>query len=222
MMGLKWRDKPNVSSLEELAGARIRVTASKPGRIALELLGLKPMPIPWDETAGALEHGMVDGMETWESAAAAAMPHVISQVIDLRLFSGNGHTAMNASVFDGLPPDLQKAVLESAYHTQMYVQLAGEASLINTVGASDPQKPGTIFAKNQVRFVELTDEELKKAEKMCAPEFSPKPWEKLREHLNAMAGGTDVYQEIHKIAREIPGDTLAENVEQRRWWNSVK
>ncbi|GBC59494.1 TRAP transporter [Desulfonema ishimotonii] len=221
MMGLKWRDRPDVRSLEELAGSTIRVSASKLGKIALTLLKLKPVPIPWNETVGALEHGMIDGMETWDSAAAAAMPHVLSQVIDLRLFSGNGHTAMNAGVFDKLSPDLQRAVLESAYHTQMYVQLAGEASLINTVGASDPQKPGTIFARNKVRFVQLPDEELKKAEKMCAPEFIPEPWEKWRERLNKMAGGIDVYQEIHRVAREIPAESLTENIEPRRWWKSA-
>ncbi len=86
---------------------------------------------------------------------------------------------MNAEVFDKMPPELQDAVMESSYHAQVFTQLAGEAALVNTVGASNPQKPGTIFAKNNVRFVELPDEELKKAEQMCSPEFNPGPMGKM-------------------------------------------
>ncbi|MCP4119902.1 MAG: TRAP transporter substrate-binding protein [Desulfobacteraceae bacterium] len=222
MMGKKWQDKPDVQTIAELKGAKIRATASKLGQIALKLLGTDPIPLPWNETANALKFGLIDGMESWESAIAAAMPEVLSQVIDLRLFSGNGHTAMNAGVFDKMPGELQNAVMESAYHAQVFVHLASEAALINTVGASNPQKPGTIFAKNNVRFVELPGTEMKKAEKMCSPEFNPAPWEKWRGQLNKMAGGIDVYREIHKVAREIPRDTLAENVAPRRWWKDAQ
>ncbi|GBC59493.1 TRAP ABC transporter [Desulfonema ishimotonii] len=221
MMGKKWQDRPDVRRIDELIGAKIRVTASKPGKIALKLLKTHPIPVPWNETPNALKFGLIDGMESWESAIAAAMPHVLSQVIDIRLFSGNGHTAMNAAVFDKMPAELQNAVMESSYHAQMFAHLASEAALINIVGASDPQKPGTIFAKHQVRFVQLPDEELKKAEQMCSPEFNPAPWERWRERLNEMAGGIDVYREIHKIAREIPADTLAEDVQPRRWWKGA-
>ena len=55
---------------------------------------------------------------------------------------------------------------------------------------------------------------------MCSPEFQPKPWEKWRERLNAWSGGMDTYKFIYDIAREIPKDTLPENVEPRRWWKS--
>jgi TRAP-type transport system periplasmic protein len=46
----------------------------------------------------------------------------------------------------------------------------------------------------------------------------PAPWEQWRERINGWAGGIDTYTEIHRIAREIPADMLAENVEPRRWW----
>lgn len=218
MMGLKWRDRPAVRSVGELAGKKIRVTPSKLGRIALSLLKIAPVIIPWNVTGEALRRGVIDGMETWESAAASTMPQAISQAIDLRLFSGTGHTAMNASVFDRLSAAQQDAVMESAYHMQVFVQLAGEAALVNTVGASDPMKQDTVFARNGIRFVELPEEELKKAERMCSPEFVPGPWETWRKRLNTMAGGIDIYREIHRIAREIPADLLAENVAPRRWW----
>ncbi len=69
IMGLKWRDKPGIRTTEQLAGLKIRVTATKLGKIALSLLKIRPVPVPWNETPNALRFGLVDGAETWGSAA---------------------------------------------------------------------------------------------------------------------------------------------------------
>ena len=221
-LGLKWKDEPTVTSVEQLAGTKNRVTGTQLGRIAMELMDLNPVPIAWEETLDGLKQGLIDGAETWMSAVAYAnMSPVVSQCVDLKFFCGTEHTAMNAKVFDGLGGALQDAVMESAFLTQVHVQAANEAALVNTVGASNPQKPGTIFAENDVRVADLSDEEIAKAEQMCSPEFQPEPWEAWRERINKWAGGIDTYSEIYKIAREIPKDTLAENVEPRRWWKSA-
>lgn len=220
-MGLKWQDKPDVTKIEELFGTKNRVTGTQLGRIAMELLNLNPTPIAWSETLDGLKQGLIDGAETWSSAVAYAnMSPVVSQVIDLRFFSGFEHTAMNLEVFEGLEPHLQDAVMESAYFTQALIQGAHEAALVNTVGHSVPMLPNTIFAKNGTRFVPLSDEERLKAAMMCAPEYVPEPWEKWRERINGWAGGIDTYTEVHRLAREIPADTLVENVEPRRWWRT--
>ena len=218
-MGLKWADRPDVTRIEELFGTKNRVTGTQLGRIAMQLLNLNPVPIAWEETLDGLKQGLIDGAETWSSAVAYAnMSPVVSQVIDLRFFSGFEHTAMNFEVFDSLEPHLQNAVMESAYFTQALIQGAHEAALVNTVGHSVPQLPGTIFVQNGTRFVPLSDEERQKAAEMCAPEYVPEPWEQWRERINGWAGGIDTYTEVHRIAREIPSDMLVENVEPRRWW----
>lgn len=218
-MGLKWKDRPDVTKIEELFGTKNRVTGTQLGRIAMELLNLNPTPIAWEETLDGLKQGLIDGAETWSSAVAYAnMSPVVSQVIDLRFFSGFEHTAMNVDVFDALEPHLQDAVMESAYFTQALIQGAHEAALVNTVGHSVPQLPGTIFVQNGTRFVPLSDEEREKAARMCAPEHVPEPWAQWRERINGWAGGIDTYTEVHRIAREIPADILVENVEPRRWW----
>ncbi|WP_299850247.1 TRAP transporter substrate-binding protein [uncultured Roseovarius sp.] len=218
-MGLSWADRPDVTKIEELFGTKNRVTGTQLGRIAMELLNLNPTPIAWEETLDGLKQGLIDGAETWSSAVAYAnMSPVVSQVIDLRFFSGFEHTAMNFEVFEGLEPHLQDAVMESAYFTQALIQGAHEAALVNTVGHSVPQLPGTIFVKNGTRFVPLSDAEREKAARMCAPEHVPEPWEAWRERINGWAGGIDTYTEVHRIAREIPSDILVENVEPRRWW----
>ncbi len=220
-LGLKWKDRPDVTKIEELFGTKNRVTGTQLGRIAMQLLKLNPVPLAWEETLDGLKQGLIDGAETWSSAVAYAnMSPVVSQVIDLRFFSGFEHTAMNSDVFDSLSGELQDATMESAYFTQALIQGAHEAALVNTVGHSIPQLPNTIFVKNGTRFVPLSDEERMKAAKLCAPEHVPEPWEQWRERINKWAGGIDTYTEIHRIAREIPTDILVENVEPRRWWKS--
>ncbi len=220
-LGLGWKDKPTVTSVEQLAGTKNRVTGTQLGRIAMELMNLNPVPVAWEETLDGLKQGLIDGAETWASAVAYAnMSPVVSQSIDLKFFCGTEHTGMNAQVFDGLEPALQEAVMESAYLTQVHVQAAHEAALVKTVGASNPQLPGTLFVEHNVRFVELAEEEIAKAEQMCSPEFNPGPWEAWRERINDWAGGIDTYSEIYKVAREIPKDTKPENVEPRRWWKA--
>ena len=220
-LGLGWEDKPTVTKLEELFGTKNRVTGTQLGRIAMQALNLNPVPVAWEETLDGLKQGLIDGAETWASAVAYAnMAPVVSQSVDLRFFCGTEHTSMSASVFDSLDGYLQDAVMESSYWAQTHVQAANEAALVKTVGHSDPQLPGTIFAENNVRNAFLADDQIRMAEEMCSPEFQPQLWEQWRERLNGWAGGIDTYQEIYDIARQIPVDTKPENVEPRRWWKA--
>ncbi len=220
-LGLNFADKPTVTSIDELAGTKNRVTGTQLGRIAMEALNLNPVPVAWEETLDGLKQGLIDGAETWASAVAYAnMAPVVSQSVHLNFFCGTEHTAMSASVFDGLGGELQDAVMESSYLAQVHVQAANEVALINTVGQSDPQLPNTIFAQNDVRNAFLSEAEIKKAEEMCSPEFQPQLWEDWRERLNGWSGGRDTYQAIYDAVRPIPGDTLPENVEPRRWWKA--
>lgn len=220
-LGLAWEGKDTVTSVEQLAGTKNRVTGTQLGRIAMEAMNLNPVPVAWEETLDGLKQGLIDGAETWASAVAYAnMAPVVSQSVHLNFFCGTEHTAMSASKFDSLGGELQDAVMESSYLAQVHVQAANEVALINTVGQSDPQLPGTIFAQNNVRNAFLSAEEIKKAEEMCSPEYQPQLWEEWRERLNGWSGGHDTYQEIYDSVRTIPADTLPENVEPRRWWKS--
>ena len=220
-LGLAWEDKETVTSVEQLFGTKNRVTGTQLGRIAMTALNLNPVPVAWEETLDGLKQGLIDGAETWASAVAYAnMSPVVSQSVHLNFFCGTEHTAMNASVFDSLGGELQDAVMESSYWSQVHVQAANEVALINTVGMSDPMMPNSIFAQNNVRNAFLSDAEIKKAEEMCSPEYQPALWEEWRERINGWQGGADTYQEIYDEVRTIPADTLPENVEPRRWWKA--
>ena len=148
------------------------------------------------------------------------MAPVMSQDVNLDFFAGTQGTAMSTDVFDKLPSELQDAVLESAYLTQIWVQGHHEAGLVQIVGNTNPQFPDIIYAKNGVRYTSLSDKAKREAEEMCSPEFQPQAWEQWRERLNNWAGGMDTYKEIYNVAREIPKDRKVVNVEARRWWRA--
>ncbi|WP_342076263.1 TRAP transporter substrate-binding protein DctP [Yoonia sp. SS1-5] len=220
-LGQTFAEKPTVTKLEELFGTRNRVTGTQLGRIAMRLLNLNPVPVAWSETLDGLRLGLIDGAETWASAVAyAGMSPVVSQSVDLKFFCGTEHTSMASQSFDKLSGELQDAVMESAYFTQIHVQAANEAALVKTVGFSDPVLPGTLFDTNNVRPAFLDAEQIRMAEEMSSPEFNPGPWNEWRDRLNGWAGGIDTYQEIYDIARQVPADMKPENVEPRRWWQS--
>ena len=222
MLGKKFADKPLVTSVDDLAGTKNRVTGTQLGRIAMQLMNLNPIPLAWEETLDGLKQGLIDGAETWMGAAAYAnMSPVLSQAVDLKFFCGTEHTAMNNKTFEKLPSTLRDIVMETAYDAQQYTQHEQEKALIDVVGAVPNPGPDTEFGKNGVRVATLSDAEILKAEKMCSPEYQPKPWEEWRERLNKMSGGQDVYKEIHTIAREIPKDMAATDVKPRRWWQSA-
>ncbi len=220
-LGKKWENRPLVTSVKDLAGTKNRVTGTQLGRIAMQLMDLNPVPVAWSETLDALKTGLIDGAETWMGAVAyAGMSPVVSQCVDLKFFCGTEHTAMNLDVFNKLDAQLQEDVMESAYAAQIFTQGMNEAGLFDIVGATNPQKPGTIFNKNGTRVATLSDAAIREAEQMCSPEFQPKHWEKWRERLNRWSGGHDTYQEIYDIAREIPKDLPAVNVKPNRWWKN--
>ncbi|WP_449192088.1 TRAP transporter substrate-binding protein [Thauera sp.] len=222
MLGKKFANRPTVTTIEELAGTKNRVTGTQLGRIAMQLMNLNPVPIAWEETLDGLKQGLIDGAETWMGAAAYAnMAPVLAQAVDLKFFCGTEHTAMNNATFEKLPPAIQDIVMEVAYDAQQYTQREQERALVEVVGAVVDPGPDTVFAKNGVRVATLSDAEILKAEKMCSPEYRPEPWAEWRERLNKMSGGHDVYKEIFMVAREIPKDTPVADVKPRRWWQSA-
>ncbi len=204
LMGQNYKDKPKIMTLDALKGAKLRVTASQLGRIALKLLGTNPVPVPWSETLNGLRIGLIDGAEAWSSVPYGKMGEVVSQVVHCCFISGNGQTSMNLDLFEKLGAELQNAVMESAYLAQISVQKTSEAKLVSVTGITDPPLPGSYYDKYGVKNCYWSKSELEKAEQIASPKYNPGPWEEWRERLNHMAGGIDMFEELYKIAREMP------------------
>lgn len=220
-LGLKYKDHALVKRPEDIRGAKLRITGSQMGRIALTLFGTNPVPVAWEETLEGLKSGLLDGQETWTSAAASyGMGAVISQEVWVEFFAGLGHTYTRADVIDRMPGPLQDAFRESAYFMQQWIQKNHEEALVKVVGIGDPPAPGTVWAKQGIKVSRLAKAERRVWEEIASPQSNPKPWEEWRDKLTKIAG-FDAYPEIYKLARELPEDTPPTAVKPRRWWKET-
>lgn len=218
-MGQKWRDRPPVRRPDDIKGAKIRVTGSDLGRIAVGLFGANPVPLDWAETLEGLKSGVVDGQETFSTAAGGYnMGGVTGQEVVVGYFPGTEMTAMDSRVLGKLDSTVQNAIRESAFMMQEWSQKENEKSLREKVGVEDPPKPGTLWAKHGVKVNVLTRQEREEWIRRASPRHNPKPYEVWHERITKLAGGTDMYAEITKIINELPAGTAAEAVKPRKWW----
>ena len=218
-MGLKWRDKPPVTRVGDLAGTKNRVTNTQLGRIAMQLMELNPVPVAWVETLDALKNGLIDGMETWTSAATAFnMAPVVAKYVGLKFIPGTGHTAISTRTLDKLGSELSEEIFEAAYYAQQQVMYANEAALVMVSGEVPTPGKDTIFGKVGTEMNFLSDEALDECEEIASP--TRKEYNRWHEKLNEMAG-FNVYEEILPVARKYDRHALAIDVEPRRWWRSA-
>lgn len=220
-LGLKYKDKPLLKKPEDIRGAKLRITGSQMGRIALTQFGANPVPVAWEETLEGLKSGLIDGQETWSSAAAAfGMGPVLSQEVWIEFFAGLSHTYTRTDVLERLPGPHREAFREAAFMAQQWTQKHNEEALLKVVGIGDPAPAGSIWAKAGVKSSKLTKQERQVWIDMASPQTNPKAWEEWRDKLTKIAG-FDAYPELYKLAREIPEDVSAATVKPRRWWKEA-
>ncbi len=218
-MGLKWKDVPEITSVTRLAGTKNRVTNTQLGRIAMQLMSLNPVPVAWVETLDAMKSGLIDGMETWPSATTAFnLTPVTSHYVGLNFIPGTEHHAIRTQSLDKLGSRLAGELMESAYQAQARVMYNNEASLLAVNGVMPDPPANTIFGKYGVKMNFFSDAALKEAEEMA--EATKPEYDTWHEKLNKLAG-SNVYERMLSLAREYPKDSLAIDVEPRRWWMSA-
>jgi hypothetical protein len=108
--------------------------------------------------------------------------------------------------------------MESSYLTQVHVQAANEAALVNTVGFEPSAAEHDLRPEQRARG-ELSDERSRWPRKCARPSSSRSSGNSGASAINGWAGGIDTYQDIYDEVRNNP-HTLAENVEPRRWWKA--
>ena len=218
-LGEKFRDKPSVTSIDELKGLKIRTAGSQLSIITLTLLGMSPVPLAWEETLDALRQGLVDGQETNASSIQfGKMYPVTTQLLETGLSPTCMHTCIGTKSLEKLTGRLQDVFWESVYQTQIMCQLGNEAALANTIGAMPNPQPGTCLGDNKIKFITYDAATHQEIVKRVSPKHHPDEWKTWIERLSEWASVPNVFDEISAITNEVPAGTLAENVEPRRWW----
>jgi tripartite ATP-independent transporter DctP family solute receptor len=112
---------------EDVEGLKIR-TVPTPVQVAFwKAMGAIPTPMGWAEVMPALQQGVIDGQE---NPPAVVYPYKVYEF--QKYYSLTGHSnepnllVVSSAAFDGLPDDLQQAVVDAAVATTPYERQIAE------------------------------------------------------------------------------------------------
>jgi TRAP-type transport system periplasmic protein len=112
-----FRDKP-VTALQQLKGMKMRAPQAVIYIRMFELLGARPTTVTWGEFYTALQTGLVEGGESPPSAGLDMKFNEVSKYwLDTNHMFASINHMVNKRFFDGLPKDVQTAVLAAARDT---------------------------------------------------------------------------------------------------------
>ena len=111
-----WATRKPVQSLADFKGMKVRVLASQMHTVPLAAIGVTGVPMAPSEAVQALSSGAIDGVRTGITIFTTFKYFDI--VKDLTQVDGDGTILSMFYVgkkwFDGLPPDIRKAVVDTA------------------------------------------------------------------------------------------------------------
>lgn len=145
-------EKP-IKSIEDFKGLKIRVMPNPIFVDALKTLGALPTPMPYTEVFTALQTKTIDGMENEVAAIIAMRFYEVAPNIALFGWLYAWHwVVVSKQLFDALPADIQKIIVEAAVETAkeknawgLYVERVVGLSILAQRGAkiySFDTKPG--------------------------------------------------------------------------------
>ncbi|WP_319562814.1 TRAP transporter substrate-binding protein [Marispirochaeta sp.] len=118
-----------INTPADLAGIKLRTPESPVRMSTFKAFGANPVAMSFTEVFGALQQGIIDGQENPLATIYQASLHEVQKYLSL---SGHVYSAvhllMNNELFNSLPPDLQKVLVDAGKETARYTrQLGAEA-----------------------------------------------------------------------------------------------
>ncbi|MGA8179906.1 MAG: hypothetical protein WB792_07580 [Desulfobacterales bacterium] len=214
---------PALDTLAKLkaTGAKIRTTGTYFGLISMQLMGINPVAISYEEVVDAVRQGAIDGAEAWEIPFSMIhFTEYTGQYLYLKYCSGNWVTGMNVNSLQKLPERLRESIMEAAYLTQVGVQGKEEASIATRAGSGENEDPavGSEHWRCCIRNIIWSDAEMDKLEKLISPKYNPDPWKDQLEKQNKLYGRGNIFEKMYAIAHEVPRGAYAIDVAPHRWW----
>ncbi|HEX2338623.1 MAG TPA: TRAP transporter substrate-binding protein DctP, partial [Hyphomicrobiaceae bacterium] len=122
--------KAPVTKLAEFAGKRVRVLASEAEQAQVNSLGAASVPMTLGEVLPALNQGTIDGVSTGISIFVSLKYYdAATNMVDTHLWAIVTISLVSKVWHDKLPPDLQKAVVETGFKVEPEINKWGEARL---------------------------------------------------------------------------------------------
>lgn len=113
--------KKPVKTLDDLKGLVIRVPKNEIMIATYQAWGINPTPMAWPETFTGLQQGVVDGQDNpYITNSAMKFYEVQKYVTNIRYIFSLEPLIISESVFLGLKPKTQKAVLEAGHEATLF------------------------------------------------------------------------------------------------------
>ncbi len=103
-----------VTSLDDLQGLKIRVPNNPVMVATFQSFGIDPVPMAWGEVFNALQQKVIDGQENpYDVLLSVKFHEVQDYVTDSQHFFQAAGVIVSEEWFQGLPPELQEAVVRA-------------------------------------------------------------------------------------------------------------
>ena len=123
--------KKQVKSPADLKGMKLRTTNSPIEVAYVRAFGANPSPIDWGETYLALKQGLADGYFLgYTTVLNFKHDDAVKYGLNIPVVPIYVPAFMNVDFFNGLPADIQKAVLEAGRETDLANRKQDEADLV--------------------------------------------------------------------------------------------
>lgn len=109
-----------INKLEDLKGLKLRVVEAPLYVDIFKALGASVMAMPYMELYTGLKTGVIDGAELNFSSLVGLKLYEVVKYVSLSTFFFPAAFVMNQKLYRGLPPDIQKAVADSAWEASPY------------------------------------------------------------------------------------------------------
>lgn len=179
--------KTPITKLADFSGKRIRVLAAEAEQAEVRALGAATIPLPLQETLPALQQGTIDGVNSVISVFSRARYYDSAPyALDTRLWALISFTTISKVWIDKLPPDLQKAVRDTAVNIEPQIH---QWQLMRLKADRE------LWTANNGKMATLSDAEQVEAQKRVADALLPL--------LAKDAGLKTFYEKIKSVAASV-------------------
>lgn len=141
---------------EDLKGIKLRTPESPVRMLTFRTYGANPVPMSFTQVFGALQQGVIDGQENPLATIYQASLQEVQKYLSLtgHIYS-SVHLLMNKDIFDSMPPELQKILVDAGKEVAVYTRNLGKEADSNLV---DKMKAAGIIVNqaNVNSFVEAS------------------------------------------------------------------
>jgi TRAP-type C4-dicarboxylate transport system substrate-binding protein len=141
----------NVATLNDLAGARVRVTSNPICEAIFESIGATPVTFDIEELADRMEDGTVEGGESsWPRIYACRQNEVSNVIFDTEHNLLTTNIIANKQWMQGLPVELQAKIKQAAIEAARHER---------DISVADVERVGSLARADGIRVIKFSEED---------------------------------------------------------------